>query len=108
MNDTFSPSERIQLILEQEKLNQAGLCRVTGLKSAKVSQLKTGKSKQLTLDVAKAINEALPKYPIEWLITGEGDPFDQPPRHPIVKELEQTLANLQEQVRKVEALLLEK
>ncbi|MDR0514658.1 MAG: helix-turn-helix domain-containing protein [Coriobacteriaceae bacterium] len=52
-------SDRIKLLLDQQGLTQAGLCRAANMESSQVTQLLTGKIKDPRLSTAIKIAEAL-------------------------------------------------
>ncbi|WP_052738541.1 helix-turn-helix domain-containing protein [Robbsia andropogonis] len=64
-------SERIQLILDEQRLDQPALAKIAGVTKATVNQWISGKIKSIKLEYAAPI-EARFGYSAVWLVLGTG------------------------------------
>lgn len=72
----LSPIERIDLILESTNFNYTQLAKEIGLSRAQVFyDLKSGKTKEVSPDLANKINLRFPQYDLGWLLSGYGNPL---------------------------------
>ena len=65
-------SERLQYILKLKDISQGELARQSGLTTAYISQLVTGKRTNMTVKTATAMGAAIRINP-DWILTGKGE-----------------------------------
>lgn len=65
-------SERLQYILKLKDISQGELARQSGLTTAYISQLVTGKRTNMTAKTATAMGAAIRINP-DWILTGKGE-----------------------------------
>lgn len=67
-------SERISLIIKENKLKQKELSVIMGVSESYISYILGGRKTNLSTAVASLIEEKL-GYSAKWVLTGEGDKF---------------------------------
>lgn len=71
----FTPVERLDYITKNEKITYNKLGGEIGLSSSQLLyDIRSGKVKDISADVADKINKRYPKYDLGWLISGYGTP----------------------------------
>lgn len=81
--------ERIQKVLELRGMSQADVCRITGLSSAKVSQVVSGSTKDPRISTIIPIAQAL-NVSLDYLVFGQSlvSPFANEPQISMNKNYE--------------------
>lgn len=75
----MTSSQRIEVLLKETGLSAAAFSRLVGYESPQaIYDLRRGRTKHISHDVAERIVECLPSVSRVWLLTGEGDMGDIP------------------------------
>lgn len=78
----MNPIERIELILINFQINSAQFTKKIGVSQSWVYDLKIGKIKKISEEVADKIVNAFPEINKIWLLTGEGEMLRTSPNLP--------------------------
>ena len=73
----------IEIIAEREGLTLSGLAKAIGAKPQNMYDIRSGKVKAVSSDIADLIVNTFPKYSKTWLITGEGKMTNEPESVPV-------------------------
>lgn len=95
-------SERLLFALTLRKMNQNALALKLGVSRSAISQICTGKTKNISAELAIKICKYLKINPF-WLILGEGKPEIDTPEDvsPMTKDLVELVSSLSESKKKL-------
>lgn len=72
----YSAIDRLNFILKNEKTNLNKLAREAGFEGPHILyDIRRGKTKEFSADVAAKINKLYPQYDLGWLLSGYGNPL---------------------------------
>lgn len=75
MSKEYTPIERIEFILNKEDLTYNKLATLIDRRTQTLYNIRDGKTKDISPDLANKISEVFPIYSNEWLRIGVGSPY---------------------------------
>lgn len=77
MGKIYKPIERLEFISNEEEITLNKLSKEVGLPRPQVFyEIRSGKIKDISGDLAEKIIKRYPKYNLKWVLTGEGIPYN--------------------------------
>lgn len=100
-------NEIIECILDIVNLNQSTFLEKIGVSTSTFSEIKSGKTKNISRRVATKIVDVYPQFSIKWLMTGEGNMYVNNNTAPVFHNSGDNVTNHQNAANEINRELIE-
>lgn len=99
--------EIIERILDDVNLNQSSFLEKIGVSTSTFSEIKSGKTKNISRRVATKIVDIYPQFSIKWIMTGEGNMYAEGNSAPVFHNSGDNVTNQQTAANDISAKLID-